>query len=126
MDEIIDFCTDGTQVSKDGAFVTLRYGAKRRKDTTKGWEVLVQWKDCSTTWNDLKDVKESYPVHLAEYANYNGYSDEPVFTWWVKSLMKKRDIILSKVKSKYWVRTQKYGIRVPKDVREARKIDTEN
>ena len=57
MDEIIDFCTDGTQVSKDGAFVTLRYGAKRRKDTTKGWEVLVQWKDCSNTWNELKDVK---------------------------------------------------------------------
>ena len=37
MDEIIDLCTDGTQVSKGDAFVTLKYGAKRSKDITKGW-----------------------------------------------------------------------------------------
>ena len=62
--------------------------------------MLVQWEYCSTTWNDLKDIKESYPVQLAEYAIENGYSDEPVFAWWVKFVMKKRDRIFSKVKSK--------------------------
>ena len=41
-------------------------------------------------------------------------------------MMKKHDIILSKAKSKYWARTHKYGIRVPKDVREAKQIYTEN
>ena len=39
-------------------------------------------------------------------------------------MMKKCDIILYKVKSKYWPRTHKDGIRVPKYVREARQIDT--
>ena len=79
-----------------------------------------------TTWNDVKDVKESYPVKLAEYTIENGHSDEPVFAWWVKFVMQKRDIILSKVKSKYWARTHKYGIRVPKDVRKSKEMDTEN
>ena len=34
--------------------------------------------------------------------------------------------ILSKVKSKYWQRTHKCGIRVPKNVDEAYEIDKEN
>ena len=33
---------------------------------------------------------------------------------------------MSKVKSKYWERTHKYGIRIPKTVQEAYAIDTEN
>ena len=41
MDEIIDLCTDRTQVSRDNIFVTLRYGTKRRKETTKGWQMLL-------------------------------------------------------------------------------------
>ena len=57
MDEIIDNCTDGNQVSKEDAFVTLISGAKQRKETTKVWQVFVQWKYFSTTWNELKVVK---------------------------------------------------------------------
>ena len=41
-------------------------------------------------------------------------------------MMKKCDMILSKVKSNYWARTHKYGIRLPKDFREDKKIDTDN
>ena len=41
MDEIIDLCTDRTQVSRDNIFVTLRYGTKRRKETTKGWQMIL-------------------------------------------------------------------------------------
>ena len=33
--------------------------------------------------------------------------------------------IISKIKSKYWQRTHKYGIRVPKSVEEAIDIDRE-
>ena len=35
-------------------------------------------------------------------------------------------MIIKKVKSKYWQRTHKYGLRVPKNAAEARKIDKEN
>ena len=126
LDSIIDMRTDGSQILKRDVFVTLKSVAKRRVETTKGWESLMLWKDGSTTWTSLKDVKESYPVQLAEYAIENNLADEPAFAWWVNYVHKKRERILSKVKSKYWVRTHKYGIRVPKTVQEAIEIDRMN
>ena len=38
----------------------------------------------------------------------------------------KKARIIDKVKSKYWERTHKYGIRVPKTVKEALEIDQVN
>ena len=43
---------------------------------------LVQWKDSSTTWVELKDMKEAYPVQVAEYSVQNHISLEPAFAWW--------------------------------------------
>ena len=40
--------------------------------------------------------------------------------------MKKKKRIISKVKSKYWQRTHKFGIRIPKSVEEAKRLDKEN
>ena len=40
--------------------------------------------------------------------------------------IKKKNRIISKIKSKYWQRTHKYGIRIPKSVKEAIKLDNEN
>ena len=51
---------------------------------------------------------------------------EPAFAWWVPFVLKKRNRILAKVKSKYWLRTHKFGIRIPKSVEEAKKIDEQN
>ena len=55
-----------------------------------------------------------------------GIQDEPVFAWWVMYTLKKRKAIIQKVRSKYWQRTHKYGIRIPKTVAEAKDIDKEN
>lgn len=125
-DEIIDTRRSNDAVSKAEAYVTSPRGIQRRKRTTKGWEVLVRWRDGSTTWNALKDVKDSYPVQLAEYAEMNGIADEPAFAWWVDFVLRHRKRTLAKLKSKYWIRTHKYGIRIPKSVREALEIDAEN
>ena len=54
-------------------------GNKRRRETTKGWEVCIQWEDGSSTWNQVKDVKESFPVQLAEYAVLNQITYESAF-----------------------------------------------
>ena len=81
--------------------------------------------DGSSTWVPLKDLKVSNAVELAEYAVANNIADEPAFNWWVKNTLKKRDIIISKVKSKYWRTTHKFGIRVPKNVEEAIRLDEE-
>ena len=126
MSEIVDHRTTGQEIRQQDAFVTTRTGTKRRRETTKGWEILVEWKDGSTTWVQLKDLKESYPVQLAEYAVQARISEEPAFAWWCSYVLRKRNRIISKVKSKYWQRTHKYGIRVPHSMKEAIEIDQTN
>ena len=126
MKEIIDYCMNGQEVKHQDTFITTRTGTKRRRETTKGWEILIEWKDGSTNWVALKDVKESYPVQLAEFAISNRIAEEPAFAWWVPFMMKKRNRILAKVKSKYWLRSHKFGIRIPKSVEEAKKVDNQN
>ena len=88
--------------------------------TTKVWEILVKWKDGSTTWISLKDVKELHPVQLEEYAAPNRISFEPAFAWWDPYVLKKRNRILANIKSKYWIRSHKYGIEIPKSVKRAK------
>ena len=46
----------------------LKGAHNKCKTTTRGWKVLVEWKDLTTTWMVLKDVKEASPIELAEYA----------------------------------------------------------
>ena len=124
--EIIDHRTNGKQILQQDAFITTRTGTRRRRETTIGWELCVQWKDQSTTWVTLKDMKEAYPVQSAEYAVQARIAEEPAFAWWAPHTLKKRNLIIAKVKSKYWLRTHKFGIRIPKSVQEAREIDAEN
>ena len=56
-DEIVEHRYDGNQVKMQDAFSTNTRGVKRRHPTTNGWEVLVKWKDGSTIWISLKDMK---------------------------------------------------------------------
>ena len=44
----------------------------------------------------------------------------------VGAVIKKRATILSKVKSKYWQRTHKYGIEIPKSISHAKQLDAKN
>ena len=125
-EEIMDHRTNGKQVLQQDAFIVNRSGTRRRRETTIGWELLVRWKDSSTTWIALKDLKESYPVQLAEYAVNSRIAEEPAFAWWVPYTLKKRNRIIAKIKSKYWVRTHKFGIKIPKTIAEARQFDLEN
>ena len=104
----------------------MKNGVKRRRETTQGWQLLCEWKDGSSNWVVLKDARQSYPVLVAEYAIANRIDDEPAFAWWVPGVIKKRDRIIAKVKSKYWQRSHKYGIKIPKTVQEALTIDREN
>ena len=126
MSEIMDHRVLPDAISQSQGTYENRYGVKRRKITTRGWEILVEWKDGSTDWVSLKDLKESYPVELANYAFSHGLQDEPAFAWWTPHVLKKSKRILEKVKSKYWSRTHKYGIRIPKSIQEAIEIDREN
>ena len=37
-------------------------GKESPKITTQGWELVVEWKNGSTSWMKLKDLKESSPI----------------------------------------------------------------
>ena len=45
------------------------------------------------------------------------------FKWWMEDVLCKQYQIISKVKSKYWKGTHKFGIQVPKAVDKAYKIE---
>ena len=120
MDEIIGHRSHA--VKQQDTFINTKTGTKRRKETTKGWDLLIRWKDGGTDWVALKDIKESYPVQVAEYAISARISEEPAFAWWASSVLKKRNRIIAKTKSKYCLRTHKFGIEIPKSVIQAQQI----
>jgi hypothetical protein len=124
LNHIVDHKKEGNAVPNEDAFVWIR-GSKYPKKTTKGWKLCVEWKDGTTSWVPLSTLKESSPVEIAEYAVAHDLSDEPAFSWWVPFTLKKRDAIISAVNERYWKRTHKYGIQVPKSVAEAYEIDKE-
>lgn len=126
IEEIQMHRTDASAIPKEQGTYRTSSGTIRKKLTTRGWQFYVLWKDGSGDWIELKDLKESYPIELANYGKAHGLLDEPVFAWWASHVIKKCHRVISKVKSKYWERTHKYGIRVPKSVAEAKLIDEEN
>ncbi len=126
LDDIIDHKGNQNAIDKNDAFVRMKNGVQRRKETTQGWSLLCQWRDGSSNWVALKDARLPYPILVAEYAVANRNDDEAAFAWWVQDILKKRDRIIAKVKSKYWQRTHKFGIKIPKTVQEALQFDKEN
>jgi hypothetical protein len=122
---IIDHKSDSTAVPREEGFAWNR-GRKSPRRTTKGWKLCVEWKDGSTSWEPLSALKESIPVEVAEYAIAHRLEEEPAFKWWVASTLKKRDSIISAVTKRSWTPTHKYGIRLPRSVKEAFDIDRDN
>jgi hypothetical protein len=41
----------------------------------------------SISWENLKDLKASNPVEVAEYAVANRLVEEPAFKWWVPHIL---------------------------------------
>jgi hypothetical protein len=114
MKEIVDHRSDGLAVPVDDAYYVDSNGRTTRRMTTNGWKLLIEWKDGTTDWLPLKDLEESYPVQVAEYAVTNKIMGQPVFTWWVLYVFRKRERIIQKVKTRYWKCTHKYGVELPK------------
>ena len=62
-------------------------------------------------------MKESYTPQVAEYAVASHIDQEPAFAWWVPHVIRKKEAVMSKVKSAYWLTTHKYGIKYPKQLK---------
>ena len=126
LDEVTDHRKDQSAISSADGWVTTRANRRVRKKTTKGWKLLVTWKGGSTDWVDLKIMKEAYPLEVAEYAKANRLEEEPAFAWWIADALLNRNRFLSKVKSRYWKTTHKFGIELPHSVEQAFRIDQQN
>ena len=59
------------------------------------WYFLIQWKDGDHDIVSLKDIKESYPVQVADYVLKNNLVHYHVFKWWVPYTIKNA-IVLSR------------------------------
>lgn len=114
LESINDHRVDGTQSDIQGSL------------TTRGHELQCQWKDGTTTWIPLKDMKESYPIETSEFAVHMDLVDSPAFKWWVPFTLKKRDQIISKVQHRLVKKSFKYGHSVPNNVKEAYALDVQN
>jgi hypothetical protein len=125
LEELIDHRMNQTALGPEDAFVTIR-GWQHPKRTTKGWQLCVKWRDGSTSWEDLKNLKEANPIKTAEYAVAHSISHEPAFLWWVSHTLKKRDRIISAVRARFVRKDFKFGIKVPNTITEARRYDQEN
>ena len=124
LDSIVDFLQSTTGLCyEDQTFVKNGRSYKRR--STKVWKLCCQWKDGSTSWQKLADLKESHPVEVAEYSISQDLQSEPALNWWVTHVIKKRDVIISLVKkrsARYLKKMHKFGVWLPKSVQEAYKI----
>jgi hypothetical protein len=76
-------------VDKDNCFRTDSKGKQHKKKTTAGWDLKAKWKDNSTSWLPLKELKETNAVEVTKYAITNCIGDKPAFDWWVRDVLKK-------------------------------------
>ena len=114
-------CADQKVLKADGRSFIHR--------TTTGWYLCFQWKGGSTSWEKSSDFKQSHPVECAKYSLSQGLMNEPSFNWWVGFVLKKRERIISLVRkrnTRYLKRNEKFGISLPKNVKEALQLDKQN
>jgi hypothetical protein len=123
---IVDHKCSGEAIRMADKYITTKTGTKRMRQTTVGWKFLVEWANGSRQWIDLKILKESNPVQVAEYAIARNIGEEPAFAWWVPYVLRKRDVIISAVNSRVRKTSHKYGIEVPSSVKHAIEIDRKN
>ena len=129
LEEIVDYRRLPTAVKLSDQKTVRANGKTYLKRSTVGWQLCCQWRDGSTSWENLADLKESHPIETAEYAKILGIDHEPAFNWWVPHVLKKRDRIISLVRKRnprYLKRTHKFGIELPKTVKEAYELDKKN
>ena len=106
---------------EDGFFETSNR-IRRRVITTKGWDFNVKWELGEMSHISLKDIKEHNPAEIAEYVLANKLEKEPTFAWWVRTAIKQKDTMISKMAKRVRKR-MKFGIDIPATYEEAIALD---
>jgi hypothetical protein len=125
MDEIVDWRKSKEAVDDSDIFQISHNGNIHPRQTTKGYQLCVRWKDGSTSWECLKDMKAAYPIQVAQYEVLQGIQEQPGFRWWVPDTIKRQTQIVNAVNTRFKKKMHKYGIQVPMTVEEAYQINKE-
>jgi hypothetical protein len=125
MHEICDHRKSDKAIPISEGFVTSGSSPKP-VITTKGWDLKIKWKDGSTDWIPLTQIKEANPIEVAEYAFAQNINKEPAFNWWVTKVLRKRDRLINKVNSQMTKSNMKFGIEIPSTYEEAIELDRKN
>ena len=96
LDAITDHQKDSSAVLNVDWYITVN-GRQHHRKTMTGWKLCVLWKDGTSTWECLADLKESYPIDVSQYVINKGIDGEPAFSWWVPYMTKKKERILAAV-----------------------------
>mmetsp|Transcript_25131 Transcript_25131/g.35990 ORF Transcript_25131/g.35990 Transcript_25131/m.35990 type:complete len:379 (-) Transcript_25131:1183-2319(-) len=113
--EIVGHRRNKNAVDKADQF-TVVSGKRCKKKTLTGWDLEVEWKDGSTSWLTLKDIKNSNAVDVANLCR----SEQET-----KDVLRHKERLIKMAQS-YRLRTgYKFGLCVPSSVKEALEIDKE-
>jgi hypothetical protein len=82
-----DHKKDHTAVAIDDKWIQHGANCTLRK-TIQGWYLQMLWCDGTTSWESLRNIKESNPVEVAKYAIENKITEEPAFAWWIPYTLK--------------------------------------
>ena len=67
LQEIIEHSKDRLAILILDGMIRLHNGHMVPKNTTRGWDRLLEWKYGYSRWMPLKDLKAYNPVELAKY-----------------------------------------------------------
>ena len=109
---IVDHKSNDKAVSKSDRYVVIK-GRQFLRKTTVGWKLCIECRYGSTSWGRLSDMKEAYPVLVAEYTTAQEIIEEPAFAWWCPYVLRIRDRIIAGVKARVLKKRFKYGFEVP-------------
>ena len=101
---------DDIDITRVDGFIKSSNGNVHRKRKARVRKILLEWKDGPLDWITQKEIKYSSPVKIPENIVVNAISDEAAFIWCIKETLHHRYRIISKVKSKYYRTSHKFGI----------------
>ena len=71
LSEITDHKSDGSTIQIADGMTRSANEQEKPKVTTRGWHLLIQWKDSTVSWEKLTNIKASNPIEVAKYTVAN-------------------------------------------------------
>ena len=128
LDVLVDYNKDNKTMSLIDQQTSI-WGRQVSCKTTAAWQICCQWKNGSTSWKMLSNLKESHPMQTTELAVAHGIDHEPAFYWWVEHVLKNKDRIIASIRkqqTRYFKKSPKFGIQLPKTVEKILALDAKN